>query len=154
MDARAQERNSAVRVPPLTALTVFALMAGLCAMAVFVVFVEITPQILVLVVGAAVIAGVLGMLIVPRVLYANTFTAMFVGALVALLSHLPFSILWALGGLFNPPFVFSEFAEVLAFVLSFGYIIGGIPQIIFGAVAGNICYRKGVPYQVSNTEGE
>ena len=46
MDVRVNERNPAVRVPPLTALTVFALMAGLCAAIVFVVMGELQPQIL------------------------------------------------------------------------------------------------------------
>ena len=44
---------------------------------------EVQSLILVLIAGAAIIAGVLGMLIVPRVLYTNAYTAMFIGALVA-----------------------------------------------------------------------
>ncbi len=87
MDLHEHKKNPAVRVPPLTALAVFALMAGLCAMTVFLVLGDIEPLILVLVVVAAIIAAVLGMLIVPRVLYTNAITAMFIGALVALLSH-------------------------------------------------------------------
>jgi len=148
MDRREHNKNPAVRVSPLTALAVFALMAGLCAMTVFLVLGDIEPLILVLVIVAAIIAGVLGMLIVPRVLYTNAATAMFIGALVALLSHIPFSILWALGGaLLNPPFAFSEFSQDFAVLLVLGYLFGGIAEIIFGALAGYICYRKGVPFE-------
>ena len=143
MDVRVNERNPAVRVPPVTALAVFALMAGLCAMTVFAFLGAFTsnnqPQVPVLVAGAAVIAGVLGMLIVPRVLYTNAFTAMFISALVALLAHIPFSILWGLtGAMFDPPFAFSDFAQVVVLVLTYGYILTGIAQIILGALAGYI----------------
>ena len=152
MDVRVNERNPAVRVHPVTELAVFALMAGLCAMTVFAFLGAFTsnnqPQVPVLVAGAAVIAGVLGMLIVPRVLYTNEFTAMFIGVLVALLSHIPFSILWALGeAMLNPPFAFSEFSQDFAVLLVLGYLFGGIAEIIFGALAGYICYRKGVPFE-------
>ena len=78
---------------------------------------------------------------VPRVLYTNAYTAMFIGVLVALLSHIPFSILWSLA------FAFGNFAQVVAIVLAYGYVFGGIPQIILRAIAGYICYRKGVPVE-------
>jgi len=87
------------------------------------------------------------MLIVPRVLYTNAGTAMFIGSFVALLSHIPFSILWALGAaLFDPPFVFSDVAQLVVLILAYGYVLTGIAQIFLGALAGYICYRKGVPF--------
>jgi len=147
MEVRVHERNRAVRVTPSTAFIAFALMAGLCATIVFVFIGEVRPLILILISGAAIIAGLLGMLIVPRVLYTNAYTAMFIGALVALLSHIPFSILWALGAaMFDPPFAFSDVAHLIVLILAYGYFLTGIAQIFLGAVAGYICYRKGVPF--------
>lgn len=153
MDVRVNERNAAVRVPPLTALAVFALMAGFCAALVFVVMGDFQLQVLPLIVGAAIIAGVLAMLIVPRVLYTNALTAMFIGALVALLSHLPFSIFWAFGAaMFDPPFVISDVAQLVVVILAYGYVLAGVGQIILGALAGYICYRKGVPFEEQGRE--
>jgi len=148
MHERVPERNPRVRVPPTTALAVFALMAGLCAMLVIGVIMGESSPILGAGAGAAIVAGILGMLIVPRVLYTNAPTALFIGALVALLSHIPFAILWAVAAaMFDREFQFSDFAQIVVLVLAYGYFLAGIPMIILGAIAGYICYRKGVPFE-------
>lgn len=145
MDVRVHQKKPAVRVLPSTALAVFALMAGLCAMTVLIFFGGIQTHILAMIAIASIIGGVLGRLIMPCSHYTNAYMAMFIGALVALLAHIPLLILcMLLATILASPESFSDFPGSVATILPFTYIFFGIPEIIFGAIAGYICYCKGV----------
>jgi len=135
---------TSVRIGRGVATRVFGVSAACCGLSMVLILQDGTFEITVPGIGLVVIAtfagGLCGRLLLPRLRNPTMPKAMFAGAVIALLAHIPFSILFAAlefmtDGVRTGP---GDFAAMVVLLLLLGWVIGGVLQAVFGAVAGAV----------------
>lgn len=125
-----------------TAIVVFAVFAAVCSLVLCFFFEFDVMSGLAFTVMASISGGVVAGLLIPRWRYPGISHAVGMGALVALVSHIPFSILCSIWMLASEQI---GFFENFVAVLTIGFTFAFIPEAVLGAVAGAICYGRGEP---------